>query len=116
MFYYLKVQFNWFVFNYLVADFKDAWRWFSMQAMALGGVLTAAWMCIPESLKQQAPEWLTTGAVIAIFACGIIGRLIAQPGAGKPSEESVVVAQVQEEQKEDSNLSNCEIHTNHINS
>ena len=86
-----------FFLNHIVEDAGEAWKWFSMQAMVLGGILASAWMFVPDSLKQQAPEWLTTGAVVAIFACGVIGRLVAQPSSGKPSIESVQQDKNQEE-------------------
>jgi hypothetical protein len=64
----------------MVPDAKRAWRWFSVQAMALQGAAAAAWLAVPDDMRAAVPsEWLAIGA-LAITALGIIGRLVDQGG------------------------------------
>lgn len=62
----------------LVDNARTAWRWFSVQAMALQGAAAAAWLAVPDDLREAIPsEWLAAGA-IALTALGIVGRLVKQ--------------------------------------
>lgn len=62
----------------LVDNARTAWRWFSVQAMALQGAAAAAWLAVPGDLREAIPsEWLAAGA-IALTALGIVGRLVKQ--------------------------------------
>lgn len=62
----------------LVENAGSAWRWISVQAMALAGAVQAAWLSVPDSLRSSIPsEWvqyLTLGLVVL----GIVGRLVKQ--------------------------------------
>jgi len=62
----------------LVDEAKSAWRWFSMQAMALVVVVQAAWAGIPDDLKQHFPTWMVTALSIGLLVFGIGGRLVRQ--------------------------------------
>jgi len=63
----------------LIPDAKRAWRWFSVQAMALSGIIPAAWLSVPEEMRAAVPtEWLAACAV-ALAVLGVIGRLVDQP-------------------------------------
>ena len=63
----------------LIPDAKRAWRWFSVQAMALSGIIAAAWLSVPEEMRAAVPtEWLAACAV-ALAVLGVIGRLVDQP-------------------------------------
>lgn len=64
---------------YLVEDWRKSWRWFSVQANAIGTALTLIYGSMYQQLKETfPPEWMTalTGA---IFIIGIIGRVVYQP-------------------------------------
>jgi len=64
----------------LVSDWRAAWRWFSVQAMALNGAVAAAWLALPQEWRDVfPPEWMTAGA-IALMALGVVGRLVTQGG------------------------------------
>jgi hypothetical protein len=64
----------------MVPDAKRAWRFFSVQAMALQGAAAAAWLAVPDDMRAAVPsEWMAIGA-LAITALGIIGRLVDQGG------------------------------------
>lgn len=61
-----------------VADWRGAWRWFSLQAMVLSGVVQAAWEALPADLKQYLPHWLGLALSLAFLVLGIGGRLVRQ--------------------------------------
>jgi hypothetical protein len=63
----------------LVEDWKRAWRWFSVQAMAAAAVVQAAWAALPDDLKVHLPEWLAVALSLALLLAGIAGRLLRQP-------------------------------------
>ena len=62
----------------LVPDAKDAWRWFSVRLAALSGLLPAAWLSVPEDMREAVPpEWLAIGGIGMAFLI-ILGRLLDQ--------------------------------------
>jgi len=62
----------------LVAEWRQAWRWFSLQAIVLSGVVQGAWEALPADLKQYLPRGLGLGLSLAILLLGIAGRLVKQ--------------------------------------
>lgn len=62
----------------LVSDWKRAWRWFSMQAMALAVAGQTAWLNIPPDLKQSIPEDFVTYGTVGLLVLGMVGRIAAQ--------------------------------------
>ena len=67
----------------LVDGWRQAWRWFSMQAMAAAGLLLTVWATIPEDLKAVMPPAWTKGIAIALIVLGLAGRIVKQPGTQK---------------------------------
>lgn len=65
----------------LVADWKKAWRWFSVQAMALSGAIQLTWVNIPSDLKSSIPDVAVTYAAVGLAVFGIIGRIVDQKDA-----------------------------------
>ena len=64
----------------MVHNARHAWRWFSVQALAVQGAAAGAWLAVPDDLRAAVPsEWLAVGAV-ALTVAGIIGRLVDQGG------------------------------------
>ena len=62
----------------LVPNARRAWRWFSVQAMAISTAILATWAAVPDDLKASIPaEWVMVGAAVLMVA-GIIGRLVDQ--------------------------------------
>ena len=68
----------------LVDDFKDAWKWFSVQAMVLAGAIQGAWIYIPDSLRSSIPAGVVQGVTIALLVFGVVGRLVDQPTKAAP--------------------------------
>jgi hypothetical protein len=62
----------------LVEDWKVAWRWFSLQAMALTAAVQAAWAAMPDDLRAHVPARFVTALSLALLLLGIAGRLVRQ--------------------------------------
>ncbi len=62
----------------LVENWKGAWRWFSLQAMALVVAVQGAWAAMPDDLKTHFPAWLVTAVSVGLLLLGIGGRLVKQ--------------------------------------
>jgi hypothetical protein len=62
----------------MISNWKSAWRWFSVQAMALQGAAASAWLMVPDDMRAAVPpDMLATGAVV-LAVLGIMGRLVDQ--------------------------------------
>ena len=62
----------------LIDDWKRAWKFLSVQAMALVVVIQGAWAGIPDDLKLNFPKWAVTALSIGLLVFGISGRLVKQ--------------------------------------
>ena len=65
----------------LVDNAGKAWKWFSVQAMALAGALQGAWLAMPPDLQSRVPSECVDALTMAILSLGIAGRLVKQDGA-----------------------------------
>ena len=65
----------------LVSDWKQAWKWFSVQAFAVLAVLPIVWDALPPDLKAHMPETWMPYVLSAVAIGGLIGRLKDQPNA-----------------------------------
>ena len=65
----------------LIENWREAYRLFSVQAMAIATAGLAAWMVLPDDLKSSLPGWVDNAAAIVILVCGVLGRLIDQKPA-----------------------------------
>lgn len=62
----------------LVPDWKQSWKWFSTQAMALAVAIQGAWMFIPEDMKSSLPKDLVGYVTMVLLVLGVAGRLVNQ--------------------------------------
>lgn len=62
----------------LVPDWRKAWRWFSMQAMAVSTAILATWALLPADLKARLPDDVGLVAAIVALVAGMVGRLVDQ--------------------------------------
>lgn len=62
----------------LVEDFKSAWRWFSVQAMALAIAIQGTWEVLPPDMKSDIPPKLVTYVTLGLLVLGVAGRLVKQ--------------------------------------
>lgn len=62
----------------LVDDWKRAWRWFCMHAMAAALAIQGAWLAIPQDMQQFLHPEVTHAITAILLALGIVGRLVKQ--------------------------------------
>jgi len=62
----------------LVAGAKNAWRWFSVQAMTLAAAVQGAWVFVPEDMRSSLPPNAVQALTVALLAMGVAGRLVKQ--------------------------------------
>lgn len=68
----------------LVDDFKQCWRWISVQAMVLAGAVQGAWLMIPDDMRTSIPPHVVQGVTIALLVLGVAGRLVDQSKKDAP--------------------------------
>lgn len=62
----------------LEPDWKQAWKWFSVHAMALALALQGAWMAVPGDLRADVPTWTGNALTAMLMVAGLVGRLTDQ--------------------------------------
>lgn len=62
----------------LVKNAKQSWRWFSVQAIALGMAVQGAWLMVPDDLKSRVSDDFAAWITGAILALAFVGRLSDQ--------------------------------------
>jgi hypothetical protein len=68
----------------LIDEWKQAWRMFSVQAMAAGVALQGAYVAMPDTFQQLIPhEWMHYIS-IALLVLGLFGRLVQQSPKDPP--------------------------------
>lgn len=65
-----------------VPDWRSAWRWFSVQALAAVMVLPLVWATMPADVKGWIPQSWHVWIFVLLGAAGIVGRLIDQQPKG----------------------------------
>lgn len=77
----------------LVEEWRQAWRWWSVQLNILGSALFAAllgfpdvaqqlWFALPDELKAQLPHNVAFYVPLLILAAANIARICKQGGRG----------------------------------
>jgi hypothetical protein len=62
----------------LVANWKSAWKWFSVQFVAAAGAVQLSVLAFPETIRGWLPDWLTHLLAVALLIAAVAGRLIDQ--------------------------------------
>lgn len=62
----------------LVEDWKQAWKWFSVQALAALVILPTVWAALPADAKAFLPDGAEPWILAALALAGVVGRLIDQ--------------------------------------
>lgn len=62
----------------LVDDWKKCWKWFSVHALVIAGIMPTVWLELPPDLKSSIPPGTMSTITAVIAACGVIGRLVSQ--------------------------------------
>ena len=62
----------------LVDDKRHWWKWLSVHALAVAGVLPAVWLSLPVDWRAAVPDvWLAVLAAV-VGGLGVFGRLVKQ--------------------------------------
>lgn len=69
----------------LVPQWRQAWRWYSVNCPALAVALLGAWAALPEKLQDSFSPLQLKAFAITMIVLGIGGRLIDQ--SKKPKAE-----------------------------
>lgn len=64
----------------LVKDARQAWRWLSVQALAVLAALPLVWPQIPADVRAMLPAEWQPWLLTALAVGGIVGRLVDQGG------------------------------------
>lgn len=62
----------------LVANWKSAWKWFSVQFVAAAGAVQLSVLAFPESVRAWLPDWLTHLLAVLLLVAAVLGRLVDQ--------------------------------------
>lgn len=62
----------------LVENWKSAWRWFSVQLIALAGAVQLAVLAFPAEVKSWLPDNVTHWTAAGLLGAAIFGRLVDQ--------------------------------------
>jgi hypothetical protein len=66
----------------LIDEWKQCWKWFSVQANTIGAAVSSTYAVMYPQLKGTIPPSYMFGITAAIFVAGVIGRLVKQKGSG----------------------------------
>lgn len=62
----------------LIDDWRSAWKYFSVHALLIAGVLPSVWATLPPDLKAYIPPSIMALITAVIAVSGIVGRLTDQ--------------------------------------
>ena len=62
----------------IVDDARRAWRWFSVQALAVLAVVPLIWSELPPEVQALVPGEWKPWVLAAVAVAGILGRLVDQ--------------------------------------
>jgi hypothetical protein len=70
-----------------VSDWREAWKWFSVQFLAVLAIIPLVWEALPPELREWVPVEWRPWLLFGIAVVGIFGRLVDQ---NKPADPPVV--------------------------
>jgi hypothetical protein len=62
----------------LTEDWKDAWKWFSVQLPIVNTAFLATWAVLPAKFQDILPVGVVIGIAVALLIAGVVGRVINQ--------------------------------------
>jgi hypothetical protein len=62
----------------LTEDWKDAWKWFSVQLPIVNTAFLATWAALPAKFQDILPVGVVIGIAVALLIAGVVGRVINQ--------------------------------------
>jgi hypothetical protein len=72
----------------LIPDWRDAWKWLSVHALTVAGLLPGVWVTLPADWRAAVPAGWMAGAALVVAAFGVYGRLIDQKPKPDPTDEA----------------------------
>ena len=66
----------------LVANWKSAWKWFSLQFVAAAGAVQLSVLAFPDTVRAWLPDWLTHVLAVLLLLAAALGRLVEQKRRG----------------------------------
>lgn len=62
----------------LIPNWRECWRWFSVQALAAIAALPLVWPSLPADVRAWVPDSWQPWILVALALGGIAGRLVDQ--------------------------------------
>ena len=62
----------------LTEDWKDAWKWFSIQVPVVNTAFLSTWASLPAKFQDILPIGVVIGIAVALLILGVVGRVINQ--------------------------------------
>jgi hypothetical protein len=62
----------------LIDEWKSAWKFLSVNCMAMAAAIQGTWMTLSDDMKAELPKNIFHIATIAVLVAGIGGRLVKQ--------------------------------------
>lgn len=62
----------------LIPDWRSAWKWFSVQALAIIALIPIVWTALPPEAHAWVPVEWRPWIVFTLAIAGIVGRLVPQ--------------------------------------
>lgn len=63
----------------LVPGWQSAWKWISMQLIALAGTVQLSVLAFPDTMKTWLTDKETHYIALFLLVAAVLGRLVAQP-------------------------------------
>ena len=61
----------------LIWNWRDAWKWASVQVAAVSGALQLAIIGFPDTLRNYLPDWVTHWVALFCFGAIVLARITA---------------------------------------
>lgn len=61
--------------THLRDDWKQAYKWLSVNCMALAAAIQGAWVYIPDDMRQSLPQHTVSIITMVLMGLGIFGRI-----------------------------------------
>lgn len=62
----------------LLPNWKDAWKWFSVQIIALAGAVQLSVLAFPQAIQGWLPDSVTHWVAAGLLATAVLARLVDQ--------------------------------------
>lgn len=62
----------------IIPDWRHAWKWVSVNCMALTLAIDGSWLAIPQDMRDHLPNHIASLITVALMALGILGRFVKQ--------------------------------------